>query len=105
MTSIYVTIGNSDDRLTQAEWADYRASTDIVIREAVEWTGGTVHGAWVSPSAEPFQNACWCFTLADPTPAVLLGLRVRLRLTAEKFRQESIAWAEAEVEFLSGAPS
>lgn len=97
--SIYVTIGNSDDRLTQAEWADYRRKVDIAIREALLLGYGLMWGAWVSPSTEPFQNACWCFSAHADAKA---GLRIRLKDIAGEFDQDSIAWAQANPEFLPG---
>jgi len=104
--SVYVTIGNSDDRLSQAEWASYRRDVDLLIRGAVEDAGGTIYGAWVSPSAEPFQNACWCFSPPDPVHAWYERdrdlLRDSLAHLAEVYRQFSIAWAEAEPDFLPG---
>lgn len=103
--SIYVTIGNSDDRLTQAEYAEFHHRTDLMIRGAIEDHGGTMYGAWVSPSAEPFQNACWCFgpppDWSDDDRRIL---RDALRSLAAHYRQHSIAWAEAEPEFLLGYP-
>ena len=101
--SIYVTIGNSDDRLTQAEYAEFHHRVDLLIRGAVEDRGGTIYGAWVSPSTEPFQNACWCFGPPQDWGAPdETALRVGLRVLALHYRQHSIAWAEAEPEFLTG---
>lgn len=99
--SIYVTIGNSDDRLTQAEYAEFHHRVDLMLRGAVEDKGGTMHGMWVSPSTEPFQNACWCFTPPEGWEE-RETLRAALSSLAAHYRQHSIAWAEAEPEFLPG---
>jgi hypothetical protein len=92
--TIYLSIGNSDDKLTQREWSMYRQDIDNLVRR---WAG-TIHGAWVSPSAEPWQNACWCFEW-DPQKT---GLKLTLAKYAAEYGQDSIAWAEAPVtEFIT----
>lgn len=99
--TIYVTIGNSDDKLTQAEWAQFFADVDDVIRGFA----ATVHGSWHSLPASPWQNACWCFELL---PAVGMQeydadrLKKQLHVLAKHNRQNSIAWAEAQVFFVQG---
>lgn len=93
MTTAYVSIGNSDDKLSQADWAEFHAAVDAVIRRVAE-----VHGAWVSPSTDPWQNACWCI---DVTGVSTTWLRNRLVNFALAYQQESIAWAEVQqTEFL-----
>lgn len=101
MSTVYITIGNSDDKLGQAEWASFYAAVDGVIRRVAH----RVHGAWVSPSTDPWQNACWCaevprgpFGGVDDAPKWLRGQLANL---ASAYGQDSIAWAEAPaVEFL-----
>lgn len=99
--TVYVTIGNSDDKLTQAEWARYYAAVDTLIRSSVS----RVWGAWVSESTSRYQNACWAFsTLAVAAgPGSAEWLRDELRLAARQHRQDSIAWVEGTAEFLSAA--
>ncbi len=102
MITVYVTIGNSDDKLSQAEWASFYAAVDGVIRRAAY----RVHGAWVSPSTDPWQNACWC---AEVFPGPVgnvsdapMWLRSQLANLAGAYGQDSVAWAEAPtVEFLA----
>jgi hypothetical protein len=102
MITAYVTVGNSDDKLTQVEWCHFHPAVDQVVRRAAQ----RVHGAWVSPSADPWQNACWCIEVDDSPGAFgVQWLRGRLTNLAVAYQQDSIAWAEApQVEFL-GAPS
>jgi hypothetical protein len=93
MSATYVTIGNSDDKLPQREWANFYAAVDAVIRaEAV-----TVHGAWMSNPIDPWQNACWCVEI--PTD-YLAKVEEELSALAYRYRQESIAIAGAEVQFI-----
>lgn len=100
MTTVHVAIGNSDDRLTQADWAAFYQQTDLAIRHIVEdGSERRLYGAWVSPSTEPFQNACWAFERPDAERAQLL--RDILTTIAGEFRQDSVAWTEGVPEFLS----
>lgn len=97
---VYVSIGNSDDKLTQGDWATfYSAVGDVIDR-----TARVVHGAWVSVSTDPWQNACWCFEVAsDPDPDYdkARWLRGQLANLAKAYEQDSIAWAQvSSTEFL-----
>lgn len=100
MTSIYVTIGNSDDKLAQKQWAAFLLRTHLVL----DRFASTMHGSWYSGPGAEWQNACWCIELADNVDRVF-RLKDELRLLAREFGQDSIAWAEApKVEFLAGKP-
>lgn len=95
MLTVYVSIGNSDDKLSQAEWAAFHSAVGQVIRRVAH----VVHGAWMSGSADPWQNACWCVVLVPGSD--IAWLRGQLANLAKAYEQESIAWAEAKTEFLS----
>lgn len=93
--TVYVSIGNSDDKLTQADWATFHGVVDAAIRRVAH----RVHGAWLSGSADPWQNACWCFVLVPGSDVT--WLRGQLANTAKAYQQDSIAWAEVpETDFL-----
>ncbi len=93
-TTVYISIGNSDDKLVQREWAGFYRRTNLALRDFAQ----AVYGQWVSEPASAWQNACWCVTV-DPRRAG--DLKVELRKIAGEYRQDSIAWAEApKVEFL-----
>ncbi|WFE41928.1 hypothetical protein [Micromonospora sp. WMMD998] len=98
LTTVYISIGNSDDRLTQKEWAAFALRTHL----AVDAYAREIHGSWYSGPATEYQNACWCAQIPERR---IDGLKDRLRELARDFRQDSIAWAVApDTEFL-GAPS
>ena len=86
----YISIGNSDDKLTQQEWADFYATVDelVVGHSSPRGTKIRIHGRWASAPTDPFQNACWCIEIDDPN-----GLREELRRLTPRFQQDSIAWA------------
>lgn len=95
---VYISISNSDDKLSQADWAGFFGDTHDAINDAAI----TVHGEWLSASASPYQNACWCVELHDPDAFALAGELGRL---AAVYGQDSIAWAEvAKTEFLGASP-
>jgi hypothetical protein len=101
--TVYISIGNSDDKLTQAEWHRFYVTVARAIRRA---TGSveapTVHGQWVSEPASAWQNACWCIEPPALAASVEL-LKLRLAEIAAEFGQDSIAWAEAPVTEFIGA--
>ena len=94
MITVYVSISNSDDKLTQAEWADYYAYVSITLRSCL---GVNIHGQWVSEPACAWQNACWCIEIPEDSTE---PLRVALKAIAALYRQDSIAWAVTDVELL-----
>lgn len=98
MSVVYITIGNSDDKLKQRDWAAFYVDVDQLIRaNAVQ-----VYGAWISNTQDPWQNACWCAEL----PADLLAhVETELSALAYRYDQDSIAMAGAEVEFIEPMPA
>jgi hypothetical protein len=96
MSTVYISIGNSDDGLSQVEWAAYVKDVDA----AVKMYSASRHGKWMSLPHSPWQNACWCVEVSE---GATLFLRGALATLAAAYRQESIAWAVAETEFLKPA--
>jgi len=98
--TVYISIGNSDDKLTQAEWSDFVRKVDGAVRHY----GPNVHGFWLSPSDARWQNACWCVECPEdlrwPLATRMPLFRLELGQLAQRFSQESIAWAEATTEFI-----
>lgn len=97
MTTVYISIGNSDDKLTQQDWSRFVG----LLRDIVRTEAGTVHGEWLSLPDSRWQNACWCVEVPD---AKRSGLRESLAGAAHYAHQDSIAWAEvASVDFITSA--
>lgn len=94
MPTVYLSIGNSDDKLSQAEWAGYISSID----EAVTPDAEHVHGRWFSNPADPWQNACWCLTY-NSIENMLIAQNTVTEIR-KFFRQDSAAWAIAETQFI-----
>lgn len=87
-TTVYITIRNNDDRLTQTEWCHFAAYVDQALRRFCP----RIHGAWTSESIAPWQNACWH---VDVSRSNMDLLKKRLSVIAKKFRQEGIEWTPA----------
>lgn len=88
---VYISIGNSDDKLTQSEWAFFCRDVDIIIRSRRL----QVHGQWFSAPDSKYQNACWCVE-HEFGPAGREDFKDQLRTIARQYKQDSIAWAEVE---------
>lgn len=89
--SIYVSIGNSDDKLTQKEWSEFYMDVSVIMSG---WAD-QVHGQWQSLPSSRWQNACWCF---DTDEKKAFRMKQELRYVARLYRQDWIAWAEAETQ-------
>ena len=102
---VYISIGNSDDKLSQADWSSYVRDVDRAFEASLRYVGGArVHGRWYSLPHEPWQNACWCADWDENLAHVVDALKRKLASIAGAYRQESIAWAEVPVtEFLAPA--
>jgi hypothetical protein len=88
MTTVYASIGNSDAKLSQLQWHGFHSRFVNRIRQHAS----RIYGDWVSPSTDPWQNACIAFEV-DPERAQ--RLKADLAELAPEFFQDSIAWAEA----------
>ncbi|MGH6657597.1 MAG: hypothetical protein ACRDVE_20620 [Actinocrinis sp.] len=92
--TVYVSIGNSDNKLTQAQWAEFcRRTLDFLQGEAL-----AVHGVWYSATDAPYQNAAICFEINAEQQAT--PIKEVLQRLALAYHQDSIAWATAQTEFL-----
>jgi methionine synthase II (cobalamin-independent) len=98
VTTVYASIGNSDDKLTQARWADFHHQ----FAEHIHGYATRVYGDWLSAPASAYQNACIAFEIdADKTDE----LKYFLSVLAADFDQDSIAWAvTGETEFVGPWP-
>ena len=93
LITVYVSIGNSDDKLSQARWHAFWVGFRRKVLDYAE----RVHGEWLSIGCAPYQNGCICIEI--PVPAEE-SLKAELRELAREFDQSSIAWAVAATEFI-----
>jgi hypothetical protein len=102
MRTVFVVIGNSDDKLSQARWAEFVKEVDA----AVPQNGPRIqrHGVWFSRPDDQWQNACWCFGVDVTVSATWwVSMKTHLAELAVKFGQDSIAWADTSMMEFIGA--
>jgi len=93
----YITIGNSDDKLSQQRWAEFCQQVDRHLKGAVFLRH--FHG-YSLPNAA-WQNAIWAIEINDASDALVDAVKEGLRRLADQFKQDSIAWTQAPfTEFL-----
>lgn len=101
MCTVYATIGNSDDKLSQARWAEFAREFVETIRIQAD----EIHGVWWSGPDQPWQNCCVGFSVKDETlppenaPTVRELGRNRIELLQESltrlrqhYDQDAVAW-------------
>lgn len=95
--TLTILIGNSDDKLGQAEWTSFIRAVRHVVQRS-----GEVHFDGFSPLDAAWQNAC--FVVEINMPGVRHTLQHNLQHIAAKYRQDSIAVVSGTTEFVR-APS
>jgi len=90
MITVYVSVGNSDDKLSQEQWSGFVQQ----VRISLSGRAHEMHGEWYSLPDQPYQNACFCVVLADPDVPLAKQDLTKLR---EAWGQDSVAWAEVPV--------
>jgi hypothetical protein len=91
--TLTICIGNSDDGLSQSDWAGFWFLTGQAVRKHASH----IFGEFLSLPTSPFQNAAWVVS-ADWTEA----FRDDLAVLAARFGQDSIAVAVGETEMVAG---
>lgn len=98
--STFIAIGNSDNRLTQQEWAEY---VDVVAHLVIsDDFVSEVHFAGFSPPHSAYQTGMWCVVVRENQR---YRLRALLKAAAAEFKQDSIAWTDGKTEFLRALPT
>ncbi len=91
---IYVSIGNSDDKLAQRDWVCFL----IDVKQSIHDAGAVFFGDWHSFPDSIYQNACFCFELDNDKVPELKGVLAAL---ATQYHQDAISWVETtKTEFI-----
>jgi hypothetical protein len=101
MYTVYVAIGNSDDKLSQPQWSKFWRA----VNRCVRGEHNHVHFSGCSDTREPWQNAMWCVEVADAQ--TVHGMREYLNRVRVEYNQDSIAWTcvlSEHLEFISETP-
>lgn len=91
--SACIAIGNSDNKLTQQEWANYVQR----VRSIVDTFALVTHFFGGSSTWERWQNVCWLIDIDDSD---LAALKQILKQAREYYRQDSVAIVVGETEFV-----
>lgn len=100
MDTAVITIGNSDDKLTQEEWSQFVSDVqDMIMRWALP-----VHFHGLSIGSAPWQNACWVVDVHILYDRVdeFQHIRNQLSFLANTYKQDSIALTIGSTEFVKG---
>jgi hypothetical protein len=93
MKTVVVQIGNSDNKLRQADWARFVQRVAEIIGEHAK----TIHFFGGPENWAEWQKVCWVF---DGEESGLGYLKNQLAETRKKFLQESAAVTVGETEFV-----
>lgn len=93
MKTVTIQIGNSDDKLSQAQWATFIQITS----SDVHTYANKIHFSGFSEAHQPWQNACWVIEIGEHS---IPRLKAVLEKTRISFGQDSIAWTEGDTVFV-----
>lgn len=93
MKTICIQIGNSDDKLTQAEWASFVSDVAVVV----DRYGSQTHFTGGSSPAAVWQNYCF---VAEVEVEKLTELFAWLSVMRDRYGQDSIATMIGETVFI-----
>lgn len=86
-----VSVGNSDDRLTQKEWNSFVRDISLLLQ-----ISGEVHFFGGASTWEPWQNAAWIVDLKDAPISVM----ARISEIRERYKQDSAFVLFGEGQFI-----
>lgn len=93
-----ISIGNSDDKLSQRQWAAFQIDVRYHLRDI----DADIYGSWHSYPDSIYQNACFCFELPDEQIPELKNV---LSILAEDYKQDAIAFNVVTATEMIGPPA
>lgn len=96
--NVYVTIGNTDNRLTQQLWSEFCYATAMRTGDLVRIDDEPTNFAWYSPSHHSYQSAAFHMVLSENR---LNELKEILKDLCMTYGQDCIAMMVGEVEFIT----
>lgn len=93
MKTVTIQTGNTDNKLTQQEWAmlvKLLADQIRIYAKEIHFFGGAENWAM-------WQNAAWVILIAPPQLDVL---KAKVKEVREECKQDSVAWTEGETLFI-----
>lgn len=95
--TVTIQIGNTDNKLTQAEWSAFVKLVGDYIERYVEDRAAEIHFFASSAGHAPWQNAAWIVAITDEHEA---AMRADISTARRRFRQDSAAWTTGETAFV-----
>lgn len=92
--TITIQVGNSDNKLSQAQWADFCN----IIQSEIVISGGIIHFSAPSVGWANWQNAAWVFEIENDPRLSLL--KQSISVIGKANQQDSVAWTEGITEFV-----
>lgn len=93
MKTVCISMGNSDYKLSRAEWNRFFGE----VQEIIEAHCHQIHFFGSSSTWEQWQSLCWWIDIRDEQVS---SLKHSLDLVRRRFDQDSIAWLEGHTEFI-----
>lgn len=93
MKTIVIQIGNTDNKLTQKQWADFCNE----VYESISLLATEIHFSAPSVGWADWQNAALIFTIRD---SFIGSLKAHLAYIRKSYLQDSVAWTEGTTEFI-----
>ena len=90
--SLVIQIGNSDDKLTQKQWAAFVLEVRDLVEQSTQ-----IHFWGASVNYEPWQNLC---CVCDPGSHNLEFVLERLTIIRKRYQQDSVAVVIGEPKFI-----
>ena len=92
--TVTIQIGNTDNKLTQSQWADFCNQ----IHSEITISGGNIHFSAPSVGWADWQNAAWVFEIENDPRMPLL--KQSISELGKINLQDSVAWTEGTTEFI-----
>lgn len=93
MKTVTLQIGNTDDKLTQEEWANYVAD----MRAAIMSLASQTHFFGGASNWDRWQNVAWIVVCG---PGEIEQLKTAASAVRKQYRQDSVAWLVGDTEFI-----
>lgn len=93
MIDVTIQIGNSDNKLSQQDWAAFVKIVDSLVNGFAE----KVYFFGAPPNYAEWQNAAWVFSMDDD-----LKEKLKEKLTGRRksYMQDAISWTEGNTIFI-----
>lgn len=91
--TICILIGNSDNKLSQNEWAHFV----VYAKQAIESFVCHIHFNGGPETSAPWQNWCW---VCECVPENVTMVEVALRRVRAAYKQDSIAVLVGDTQFI-----